>query len=567
MHKPNIAICVFSIVSIFLCSTSVLAKVGIYPEGHWPKSWPEELEPYREQATTYCVAHGTQENVYEIRFEDREKFEKVWPAILRLKSKGAPITLLRLGDTLFAEKRWVPSVRIYSPPYNTDRIASLGNLRDWRMSEVEPPWPESIKSSTGQLPEYVEQTQDGSWVPEQKGEPTGVKYRARIDIHLVVDGKIIDLSRIRLPENTPIVDRRKLTYGKMETTDIESLVDQIGTATLSRSTEEMVSPKLLKAAEIPSGNIDPKLWTKEIQRLKPIRVYRHRINIVVVLSESDEAEEGVYIYIPISSYFPRDGDDGFTFKHLGDGVYRYRRRMQAEPSEHFEDAIVNGYPVKGASTSISEVIPSHLNENLIMYYSFHTDVSQKTVTDISGRSYHGQVYGAKYAKDNILGGIMSFDGDEDYISVSNVYLREFTFSAWVKAATDDLNNRRIFLLSDGEHCYALQGNTRGSVGVYVADGVELNEYGWRLAEGTWTHISVTHDGDSFCIYRNGRLTEAGNIETSRVQGTLYIGGTDLHRGGFWHGAIDEVALFDRALTAEEIAQLYNMTGTTLTLSY
>lgn len=129
-----------------------------------------------------------------------------------------------------------------------------------------------------------------------------------------------------------------------------------------------------------------------------------------------------------------------------------------------------------------------------------------------------------------------------------VYLREFTFPAWLKTATDDLNNRRIFLLSDGEHCYALQGNTRAGVGVYVADGVELNEYGWRFAEGTWTHISVTHDGHNLSIYRNGRLTEAGNIETSGVKGTLYIGGTDLHRGGFWYGAIDEVALFSRSVT-------------------
>lgn len=159
--------------------------------------------------------------------------------------------------------------------------------------------------------------------------------------------------------------------------------------------------------------------------------------------------------------------------------------------------------------------------------------------------------------------MMYFDGDKDYISVTNVYLREFTFSAWVKAATDDLNNRRIFLLSDGEHCYALQGNTGESVGVYISDDVELNEYDWRLAKGTWTHVSVTHDGHNLSIYRNGGLTEAGNIKTSGVKGTLYIGGIDLHRGGFWYGAIDEVALFNRALTVEEIAQLYSMTGTTI----
>jgi hypothetical protein len=565
MLKFTITICVFSIVIIFIFSTVGLALVMVDKGGHWPESWPKELEPYRKQAETFQVAEGNQLNIYEIRFRDREDFEQIWPTILRLKSKGAPIRLVSCSDAsrdatsmgLFDNK--VPAVRILAPPFNTDVVMSLGIT-----SGTESEWPSSVKLPTDELPEYIVNAEDGSWVPEQEvHQAVSFKYRVRIDIELVIDGKIIDLSRIRLPANIPIVDKRKLPYEKMETIDIESLVEQIGTATLSRSAEEMVSHRLLIAAEITSGNIDPELWTKEIQRLKPIRMYGHRMNIVVVLSENYEAEGGVYICIPISSYFPRDGDDGFTFEHLGDGVYRYRRELQSEPPEHFEGVIVNGYPVKGASNSSSEVIPSHLNENLIMYCSFHTDVGQKTVTDISGKGYHGQVHGAEYAKDNILGGIMSFDGDEDYISVPNVYLREFTFSAWLKAATDDLNNRRIFLLSDGEHCYALQGNTGEGVGVYVADSVELNEYDWRFAKGTWTHISVTHDGHNLSIYRNGRLTEAGNIKTSGVKGTLYIGGTDLHRGGFWYGAIDEVALFNRALTVEEIVQLYNMTGTTI----
>lgn len=565
MLKLTIAICVFPIVIISTFSIVGLALVMVDKEGHWPESWPKELELYRKQAETFQVAEGNQLNIYEIRFKDREDFEQIWPTILRLKSKGAPIRLVSCSDTsrdatrmgLFDNK--VPAVRILAPPFNTDVIGSLGIT-----SGIESEWPSSVKLSTGELPEYIVKAEDGSWVPEQEApQAVSFKYRVRIDIELVTDGKIIDLSRIRLPANIPIVDKRKLPYEKMETIDIESLVDQIGTATLSRSAEEMVSHRLLIAAEMPSGNIDPELWTKEIQRFKPIRVYGHRMNIVVVLSESYEAEDGLYIYIPISSYFPRDGDDGFTFKHLGDGVHTYRREVQPEPLEHFEDVIINGYPIKGASNSISEVIPSHLNENLIMYYSFHIDVGQKTVTDISGKGYHGQVHGAGYAKDNILGGIMSFDGDEDYISVPNVYLREFTFSAWLKTAVGSLNNRRIFLLSDGRNCYALQGNTRGSVGVYVSDGVEINEYDWQFVQGTWTHISVTHDGHNLSIYRNGRLTEAGNIETSGVKGILYIGGIDLHRGRFWYGAIDEVALFDRALTVEEIAQLYNMTGTNI----
>jgi hypothetical protein len=225
--------------------------------------------------------------------------------------------------------------------------------------------------------------------------------------------------------------------------------------------------------------------------------------------------------------------------------------------------VADGYPIKGGGNSIAEVVPASLHQNLVLYYSFHTNTDAETAIDISGKGLHGRVYGAKYTHDEVLSGAMSFDGDDDYISVSDIYLKEFGFSAWVKMQSGGINNRRIFLLTDGKYCYGLQGNVGGCVGVYVADDKEVNEYNWSLGKDIWTHITVTHDGRTFKIYRNCRLTEAGDIETSGVAGTLYIGGTSRHRGGFWHGMIDEVVLFNRALTEEEVVQLYLMTGEVL----
>ena len=81
--------------------------------------------------------------------------------------------------------------------------------------------------------------------------------------------------------------------------------------------------------EIPST-----YWADRIKALNPIKVYTHRINIVVVQRISDGTEEGKYIYIPISSYLPQTGDDGFTFSPdpksgdiytLGNGVFDFKR--------------------------------------------------------------------------------------------------------------------------------------------------------------------------------------------------------------------------------------------------
>jgi hypothetical protein len=75
----------------------------------------------------------------------------------------------------------------------------------------------------------------------------------------------------------------------------------------------------------PSDEIAKKYWTDEIKRLKPIRVYRHRGNIVVVQKASANWEEGLYISIMISSYAPQSGDDGFTFTEIGNSVYDFKR--------------------------------------------------------------------------------------------------------------------------------------------------------------------------------------------------------------------------------------------------
>jgi hypothetical protein len=279
------------------------------------------------------------------------------------------------------------------------------------------------------------------------------------------------------------------------------------------------------------------------------------------------------------------------------------RSFQAEAQE-----AADGYPIRAGENSIAEVVPTSTYQNLVLYYSFNTNEDPNTAFDISGNNFHGLVHGAKYTQDETLGGTMSFNGNNDYISIPDVYLDGFTIAAWVKAPkTGSINNRRIFTLYDEEHCYAVEGNIRGGISVGAetrqgdettstqeeydtttleandtaltgaedgrqlasesgwsranwAEGAQFSDYGWQLKPDTWTHITVTYDGETGRIYRNGKLTEEGYIPAEGFMGTAYIGGIDRHNGGFWQGMIDEVALFNQALSEEEVGQLYLMTG-------
>jgi len=87
--------------------------------------------------------------------------------------------------------------------------------------------------------------------------------------------------------------------------------------------------KTRKAGRLPSDQEVPEsCWAREIRALHPIRVYLHRVNVVVVQRASGNVEEGKYISIPISSYVPQNGDDGFAFTNCqGWLVWDFKRDL------------------------------------------------------------------------------------------------------------------------------------------------------------------------------------------------------------------------------------------------
>jgi hypothetical protein len=113
----------------------------------------------------------------------------------------------------------------------------------------------------------------------------------------------------------------------------------LSTSTLAEAAHLTLSSRVraIHAGESSSSTEIPlQYWAQAIKDLKPIKVYTHRVNIVVVQKVRDNVEEGKYIYIPVSSYLPMDGDDGFVFQpnplkgnqyHLGDGIFDYQRTI------------------------------------------------------------------------------------------------------------------------------------------------------------------------------------------------------------------------------------------------
>jgi hypothetical protein len=195
---------------VLLIVVAARALIMTDSTGRWPSNWPKSLEPLRNHARTIEVANGTQEYIYEITFSDQTEFEKAWPTILSLKIPGAPLRLYKVGPLppsgLGAlESNTAPTVRIYGPSEGEARGPKGEKLK------ASAPWPKELYGPQGELPEFVRadfSKDKPGWVVVDAKDETGFHDRARIDLDLVIDGKIIDLNRIALPKNTPIEDHR-----------------------------------------------------------------------------------------------------------------------------------------------------------------------------------------------------------------------------------------------------------------------------------------------------------------------------------------------------------------------
>jgi len=170
----------------------------------------------------------------------------------------------------------------------------------------------------------------------------------------------------------------------------------------------------------------------------------------------------------------------------------------------------------------------------------------------------------------------SFDGDGDYIFVPNSdtynISDDLTMSAWVKFADVDGGKQSIFgnKQSGGFGLrlnHDVDGSRRVDATLDYFDGVTTSThrtYSITLMENDrWYHIVGVKDGSDLFLYINGRLENVThNVNLSDTEFGLYIGGDP---GGTtppgilnydFNGSIDEVMIYKRALTPEEVRTHY-----------
>src|SRR3989344_4561761 len=215
-------------------------------------------------------------------------------------------------------------------------------------------------------------------------------------------------------------------------------------------------------------------------------------------------------------------------------------------------------------------LASAINDGLVGYWSFdgsdmNWSASSAEAVDASGQGNHGDVtnFGQSSVVAGVAGQALKFDGTNDWInagSAGSTLTDNFTLSAWIKTSIKTQDDRIIARRSGASIQWDFMKDSSSRLAMYTGTtytAVPTN----TIDDGGWHLATVVINGSSSRFYADGLPigstfsptitaqavnTEIGSFQ-SGVASTLF------------QGSIDEVRVYDRALSAGEVLQLYNAT--------
>ena len=208
-------------------------------------------------------------------------------------------------------------------------------------------------------------------------------------------------------------------------------------------------------------------------------------------------------------------------------------------------------------------LPEALKRRLVLYYSFDKDESGK-VTDKSGKGHDGEVKGANWTKDGKVGGGYGFDGrscitaDGSKLPAGN---SSRTVSLWLYKEHGSGNIAFAYGAHKPNESFgiALVSLNPNNAYVYVKIGWKdlwgITDKGWNK----WVHVCAVYDESSgkMTIYGNGVMENSKSMSPNTPNISIVYVGRPNFEETYWKGIIDEVMIFDRALSEAEVKQIYD----------
>src|SRR5262249_33813075 len=203
---------------------------------------------------------------------------------------------------------------------------------------------------------------------------------------------------------------------------------------------------------------------------------------------------------------------------------------------------------------------------LIAAYNFN-EGSGTTVNDASGHGITGTVHGTTWTTGGRYGNALSFNGSSSYVDLGNPALLQITgsmtWSAWVKAGANPADDGQIVTKSNNVSGWQLKtSNDTGPQTFGTAVARANNAYAQRYSRtvrtlNVWYHVAGVYNAtaQTLDIYVNGVLdngTLSGTIPAQQVIPSVNVNIGRRSGGFYFNGIIDDVRIYNRALSQAEI---------------
>jgi len=267
-------------------------------------------------------------------------------------------------------------------------------------------------------------------------------------------------------------------------------------------------------------------------------------------------------------------DTNRAFKGQLDDVRIYSRALtQTELLRLYDSGAVR----IGAS-SVDLARGSSLEQGLVGHWTFDGTDALATITDRSGQGNHGYFYGGATSSAKtigVLGQALDFNGSSNFIDFSDTpslgLSGAISTCAWIKPDTiatgADTDIIVAYLSDTGTSPYYMAIDLDNELQFTWTNDTPEYEY-WETSDnavttGIWQHVcAVRTDGSTVSLYVNGVARATNNTNdrtiTTTTSGKINIGAAGDFDVYYFDGGIDDVRIYNRALTPAEVKQLFQL---------
>jgi len=191
-----------------------------------------------------------------------------------------------------------------------------------------------------------------------------------------------------------------------------------------------------------------------------------------------------------------------------------------------------------------------------------------SAADSSGYGHAGTLMGNPkwQPTDGKVGGALELDGDGDYVNLGKGpdfdLAEQITIAAWIKVNRFDKEWQAI--IAKGDSAWRMQRVEQTDSLEFACSGLAVPGTEWggihgkiSVNDGQWHHAAGVYDGSKLYLYVDGKLDVSSNAsgDINANDHPVYIGENAEQTGRFWNGLIDDVRIYNYAISGEQITSL------------